>query len=376
MSNNNNNNNSFFSNATEIYDIPRRHVSAQLGINRFPNANKFINRFYPREWKVFTLTYPEHYLVQQNNDENLHLYAYDQTFADLVFNCLLKVSREACCLITGQSPMIPPGSTFSFDTHLPEDRLHEIGGFPECIPEVNRDGPGDNLMNGVYPFNDALTRCQILQKIGKEVILFIDRAYNLKGNQTSYANGWNFEEVLSPATDYFLNACTPGNAKIFDAEANDLDSILSDSDHLDRASPSPHDLRSLSPLSVKINSPTSTPMGEAISDSSENILKNFLTFYKENSEETDENKEITALNAVKTDSPNINVTEFEVMQPNDSGQKTSSNFVRTQLVPKIKDDTHVNEVHSTALIPHPIYGRNAQNSLIKYTPFYPDLFLK
>jgi hypothetical protein len=333
------------------------------------------------------------YLVQQNANkanEITPIFSFDRTFAKLTFNCLLKVSREACCLLTGQSPMISPGSTFTFDTNLPEDHLNEIGGFPELIPEVNRDKPTDNLLNGFYSREDALFRCQILQDIGKKIILFIDRAYLLKGNQNGYANAWNFGEVLCPATNYFLNACVPGNAKILNGEeTNDLDLILSDSKHLDQASPPPHELRDISSPSLRPITPVSSPIEETSSRFSDEFLKNFHAFYNENSDDMNNNGKGLVVNTDKPDSTIINKDELGRDQVNYPTQETSINFVRTQAIPEIKGNskenldtpliTHLlepdrNEVDCRALIPHPIYGRNAQNSLVKYSPFYPELF--
>jgi hypothetical protein len=373
--------------AIQTRGVPHRHVPGHLGINRFSNATKFISRFYPREWKTFTLTNPIFYLVEESFNESTPVYSFDKAFAELVTNCLLKVSREVCCLISGQSPMVSPGSTFTFDTNLLSVRLQEVGGFPVYLADVNREVPDYNLLNGAYPYNDALIHCQVLQDLGKKIVMFIDRAYNLKGNQNRYADGWNFGEVLTPATDFFLNACVPGNAKVFEPEeTNDMDSILSDDEHLSQDSPVSHELRDISSPALKPVTPVSSPSEETSSRFSDEFLKNFHAFYNENSDEAKVNDKISAVNAVNTDKSGSTVVNDQVNCP---VQDTSTNFVKAQVIPDIKGnskenpdtplDTNLlesdgNEVSCRALIPHPIYGRNAQNSLVKYNPFYPNLF--
>ena len=229
----------------------QRHFSAnRLGIARLINASKFIARFFPVEWKLCVLTDPERYLINVNPGELPKLYEYDETFANLVYNALLRVTRSACCLITGQSPMVVPGSGFSFIEEFPQDRLQEIGGFPEYIVNINLDGPEHNLLHGTYTKNDALVRCRALTRNCHDIILFLNRAHNLKGDKHDPNDRWDLSRVLLPANNQKVNACIPGAAKIFTPEqwaeitksvtVNDgEDSTVSSDDDLNRPTPPP-----------------------------------------------------------------------------------------------------------------------------------------
>jgi len=458
----------------------QRSFSNQLGKTRLINASKFIARFFPVEWKLCVLTNPEYYLAQANPGGTPDFYQFDETFANLIQNALLRVTRSACCLITNQSPLVEPGSGFSFVTDFPEERLQEIGGFPEYIININLEGPEYNLLQGRYSKHDALLRCRILTRNCQEVILFINRAYNLKGDKHDFEDGWNFAKVLLPANNRKINACIPGAAKVFTPEqwaqiqqednTDGEDSNLSSGDDINRPSPAPRAaVSSPAPPAIPevnpINSPhiPETPAPTPVADSFEKFgIPDLGEFFKDekapfaivnpadtlingkNSPSVDSVSNSAANSTMETDNFDLDSTSEHLGNPRCYVDKLLdpeainiyNRYISShQFTPLIngkplledcpcglydhlleaftygkahddylrlngKDADHPIDidhkdleeeemidvrkefkegqpevVKSRALIPHPIYGRDAQNALVEYSPHFPNLFL-
>jgi hypothetical protein len=409
---------------------PQAHrIPSHLGRDRFNEASKFLSKFFPVEWKIFALTSVEKYLRRISKGDNLALYQFEDDFANLAYNCLLTVAQKASCLLTGQSPLVPPGDPFCFKDTFSKDQFEAVEGFPEILPQINVEGNEHNLFHGVFTKDRAIEHGEDLQRLGKKLLTYINHAWNKKGGNDNPNDIWNFKQVLRPAADNYINACIPGNAKIVSPETwsllygnedtlEKLDSELSSEDeNTSSKSFYPHPMVQEAITKEAPNTPAPSPVG--------NKAPKLASVGEGKNEPASCDGKEYSTKANSTPTPRLTINSEGDIKVEDVPPKVNSVYEqphefnkqvlysKAAFVPSIhgipldpdcpcglyhshlstfthgcfhNDGNLFNEAFNTppvqsktnfalengeesrALIPHPIYGRDAQNALIPYSP--------
>jgi hypothetical protein len=198
---------------------PPRPIPTDLGVPQLEGATEFVRRFFAREFVLAYQFKPEHHVIRRFDHVKLKdVYTLNDVFVRQGYEALLRTGRSAVALVADAYPFAEVGGRYTFSVPIPQDRVLDIGGFPSLLPDLNREN--DNPLAGSFDTElDLLRTAHQVQKYIKKFVKFIERAYNKKGQSTDANDPWDFNDVLAVATDDGLNACFPGAASLYRADA-------------------------------------------------------------------------------------------------------------------------------------------------------------
>jgi hypothetical protein len=187
-----------------------RPIPPNLGVAKLKGASAFTNRFFSQEWVIMVQRKARKHLIHVNDpNSEVPKYQFDKCFKTMAFRALLRLARAAVGLLNDQPCFVEIGSGISFDQHVMGRRALHIGGFPSRFPNINEELPEHNPLEGTFTKKEALSRAKELQSTGTQLIHFLNRAYNLKGQRDDNNDPWDFQEILVPASDQSVNATYP-----------------------------------------------------------------------------------------------------------------------------------------------------------------------
>jgi hypothetical protein len=245
-----------------------RPISPTLGLEAIDNAPALAIARLPQEWTLSKEDVYQHVI----REEDGLLFRLDNCFARKLYEAYLTAARIMTIVLSGQNPFVELGSVFSFVTDGFEDRAREIGSHPSSFD----DPPFDYTVEATNPFDrdyyselELIRLCHDTQRYTKRSVLFLNRAYNIKGQVTHHGDpqlNWDFHSAFSHTRGGKVNACYPGNAIYLTASAGRrlqgiITQVIEDRTHARSPSPVASESDTLAdeslPGLLSLSSPTS-----------------------------------------------------------------------------------------------------------------------